>query len=288
MTGTGDEPLELAVGDLVFDARVAGPEDGEVVLLLHGFPQTSWCWRNQLPALAAAGYRAVAPDQRGYSPRARPPDVADYGSLRLVDDVLGFADALGAARLHLVGHDWGAAVAWQVAGRHPDRLRTLTILSVPHPHAFRAALRDPDGSDQANRSSYIDFFRSDGAAEAFTADHAAGLRALFAATGMHGDEVEPYVEALGTSEAMQAALNWYRAADLTLVEGLGPITTPTLYVWSTNDPALGREAAEATAEHVRGPYRFEVLDGVSHWIAEEAPERLNTLLLGHLRSSDPG
>jgi pimeloyl-ACP methyl ester carboxylesterase len=205
-----------------------------------------------------------------------------------VDDVLGFADALGVARVHLVGHDWGAAVAWQVAGRHPDRLRTLTILSVPHPLAFRAALRDPGGSDQSTRSSYIEFFRSEGAAEAFTADEAAGLRALFAATGMHGDEVQPYVDALGTPDAMKAALNWYRAADLTLVEGLGPITTPTLYVWSTNDPALGREAAEATAEHVAGPYRFEVLDGVSHWIAEEAPEQLNALLLEHLQSSGVG
>ena len=121
--------VELAVGDLVFDARAEGPADGELVLLLHGFPQTSLSWRHQLGALAAAGYRAVAPDQRGYSPGARPADVAEYRIERLVGDVLGFADALGVERFHLVGHDWGGAVAWQVAGRHPERLRTVTSLS---------------------------------------------------------------------------------------------------------------------------------------------------------------
>src|SRR5688572_5632939 len=120
--------IQLAVGDETFDARVAGPEDGDVVLHLHGFPQTSWSWRAQLDALGAAGYRAVAPDQRGYSAGARPADVERYAIPNLVADVLGIADALGAERFHLVGHDWGAAVAWQVAGRHQARLRSLTIL----------------------------------------------------------------------------------------------------------------------------------------------------------------
>ena len=271
--------VELAVGDLVFDARADGPDDGELVLLLHGFPQTSFSWRNQLGALGAAGYRAVAPDQRGYSPGARPADVEEYRVERLVGDVLGFADALGVERFHLVGHDWGGAVAWQVAGRNPERLRTLTSLSTPHPAAFRRSIQD---GEQRDKSSYMLFFRSPEAEPFFLDNDAAGLRALYTASGLADDAVEEYMRVLTQPGAMTGALNWYRAADLGLVKGLGPITTPTMYVWSTYDPALGREAAEGTAAHVEGPYRFEVLEGVGHWIAEETPDALNTLLLDHL------
>jgi len=277
------ESLQLPVGDLAFDAVATGPADGRLVLLLHGFPQTSWSWRFVMASLAEAGYRAVAPDQRGYSPGARPSEVERYRSEQLVNDVLAIADELGGHRFHLVGHDWGAAVAWQTAGRHADRLRSLTILSVPHPLAFSRALGGEGGSDQSERSSYFELFRADGTAEAMLADDAAGLRNLYGITRLPGDP-DPYIEVLRQPGALQAALNWYKAADLTLVDGLGPITMPTLFVWSTDDPALGREPAEWTAEYVEGPYRFEVLDGVSHWIAEEAPDRLNDLLLEHLAS----
>jgi pimeloyl-ACP methyl ester carboxylesterase len=272
---------QIQVGEEVFEARVAGPDDGEVVLLLHGFPQTSWSWRAQLEALASAGYRAIAPDQRGYSPGARPAEVERYTIPSLVADVLAIADAVNAHTFHLVGHDWGAAVAWQVAGRHPDRLKSLTILSVPHPMAFGRALQGEGGSDQATRSSYIDFFRSDGAADAFMQNGGDGLRNIFAVSGLSGD-VEPYVEVLSQPGAMQAALNWYRAADLTDAEGLGPITMPTMFVWSTEDGALGPDAARWTEQYVEGPYRFEVFEGVGHWIAESEPEKLNALLLEHL------
>jgi pimeloyl-ACP methyl ester carboxylesterase len=277
-------PLQIPVGQEVFEARAAGPEDGELVLLLHGFPQTSWSWRHQLEALGDAGFRAVAFDQRGYSPGARPSSAERYRGPHLVADVLAVADELGGFGFHLVGHDWGAGVAWQVAGRHQDRVRTLTALSVPHPFAFGRALSGEGGSDQGSRSGYMDFFRSEGAADAFLADGAAGLRNLYAMSGLGDADVEPYVEVLTQPGAMQAALNWYVAADISDIAGLGPITMPTLFVWSTEDPALGREGAEWTAEYVEGPYRFEVLEGVSHWIAEEAPDRLNALLLEHLRS----
>ncbi len=272
------EAVELVVGDLVFDAHAAGPADGELALLLHGFPETSLSWRKQLDALAEAGYRTVAPDQRGYSPRARPTSVDDYRTDRLVGDVLGMADALGADRFHLVGHDWGGAVAWQVAGRHPDRLLTVTSVSTPHPAAFRRAVEE---GDQRDRSSYVAFFRSPEAEAFFLDNDAAGLRGLYTASGLPSDAVAEYTRVLTQPGAMTGALNWYRAADLGLVEGLAPITTPTLYVWSTYDPALGRDAAEGTAAHVNGPYRFEVLDEVSHWIPEEAPDALNALLLEH-------
>jgi pimeloyl-ACP methyl ester carboxylesterase len=275
------ERVEIPVGQFVFDARAAGPHEGELVLLLHGFPQTSWEWRSQLEALANAGYRAVAPDQRGYSSGARPEGVEHYRGDHLVADVLAMADWLAAHRFHLVGHDWGAAVAWQVAGRYPDRLRTLTIVSVPHPASFTKALAD-EKSDQRQRSSYIELFRQEGKAEEVLLEDGGGrLRQMLVGSGVPGD-VDEYVDKMKEPGALTAALNWYRAMDLGLVEGLGPIVTPTLFVWSTNDMALGREAAEDTANHVKGPYRFEVLEGVSHWIPEAAADDLNRLLLEHL------
>ena len=275
---------QITVGAHTFDALADGPDDAELVLLLHGFPQTSASWREQIEALAAAGHRAVAPDQRGYSPNARPTDVAAYAMPELVGDVLELADALGAERFHLVGHDWGAAVAWQVAGRHRERLRSLTVLSTPHPEALRRAYRGDLGGDQAERSGYMTFFRQPDSQDRMLENDAAVLRLLFSGSGMPEGREQPYLDALGTPEALGAALNWYRAASPADIEGLGPITIPTLYVWATGDVALGREAAEATAGCVDGPYRFEVLEGVGHWIAEQVPDRLNELLVDHLSS----
>jgi pimeloyl-ACP methyl ester carboxylesterase len=269
-------------GPMVFDALVAGPVGGPAVLLLHGFPETSVSWRQQMPVLAAAGYRVVAPDQRGYSPRARPGVVEAYRTDRLVADVVDLADALGIDQFHLVGHDWGGAVAWQVAGRHPDRLLTLTVLSTPHPSAFRVALAGEAGRDQGERSGYVQFFRAEGTEHTMLADDAALLRLVYAGSGLSDTESAPYLAAMGSPEALGAALNWYRGADITLVDGLGPIVTPTLYVWSTDDVALGRAAAEATAAFVEGPYRFVALEGIDHWVAEHAPEAVNRLLLEHL------
>src|SRR5574337_91555 len=143
--------VHLKANGFDFEALACGSAEGELVLLLHGFPETSLSWRHLLPKLAEAGYRAVAPDGRGVSTGARPLQVSAYAIEHLVSDVLGWADQLGAARFHLVGHDWGGAVAWQVAGRYPERLRTLTVVSTPHPAAFRRALHDPS-CDQATRS----------------------------------------------------------------------------------------------------------------------------------------
>jgi pimeloyl-ACP methyl ester carboxylesterase len=286
------EQIEIDARGMTFRARTAGPADGRPVLLLHGFPQTSASWRFELAGLAQAGYRAVAFDQRGYSPGARPEGVDSYKTTELVADVLALADALGIDRFDLAGHDWGGAVAWLVAGSHPGRLRTLTVVSTPHPAAFRAALAGEE-TDQRQRSSYIDFFRQPEAPEtALLADDGAGLRGMFEATGMTADEgsrqaTDEYVRVLTEPGAMTAALNWYRAMGPEGFGAMGPVTTPTMYVWSTEDIALGRDAAEATARHVQGPYRFEVLEGVSHWIPEEAAPELTRLLLDHLEANAP-
>ena len=279
------EQFDIEVGELTFSARAAGPVDGRLVLFLHGFPQTSWSWRNQLAALGDAGYRAVAPDQRGYSAGARPEGAEHYRMEHLVADVLAIADKLGGHRFDLVGHDWGGAVAWQFAGRYGTRLRSLTVVSTPHPKAFTSSLRD-ENADQSTRSGYMEFFQQpDVPEQMFLNDNAAGLRGLFAASGLPESDAEEYVRVLTQPYAMTAALNWYRGASIGDVRNMGAVKTPTMYVWSTNDVALGREAAEATADHVEGPYRFEVLDGVSHWIAEEVPEQFNAMLLEHLEAN---
>ena len=270
------EALRIPVGgDLVLDAVADGPPEGEVVLLLHGFPQTSWSWRGVMPGLVDAGYRVVAPDQRGYSPDARPAGVEHYRMPHLVADAVAVLDHTTADRAHVVGHDWGAAVAWQLAARHQDRVRTLTAVSVPHPVAFVEALRsDPD---QRERSRYMKDW-SDPATEQRLLD--SGLDGLF---GIPSVDAAHYLERMREPGALTAALSYYRAQSLGDLDGLGAVTAPTLHVWSDGDAALGPAAAHATGDHVDGPYRLEVLHGVSHWVPEEAAGRLTELLLEHLR-----
>lgn len=275
----------IRVGDLVFDARVAGPEDGPVVFLLHGFPQSSFEWRHQLPELAAMGFRAIAPNQRGYSPGARPTGVEPYAIPHLVDDLMGMADAVGARTFHVVGHDWGAAVTWFAALREPERVLSIVPISVPHPSAFSRVLADPEG-EQAQMSSYMQTFRAEGSEDMFLADDAALLRGIFGDLAVA--DAQEYVDVLGTREAIGAALNWYRAMDLRVDPGtMTPIRMPTTFIWGTDDQALGREGAELTVEYVEGPYRFEALEGVGHWVPEEAAERVNRLLREHFEPFRP-
>ena len=278
------ETIALDASGFTFDALATGPVGGRVVLLLHGFPQTSRSWGAVAGRLAEAGHRAVAPDLRGYSPRARPERVEDYTSTALVGDVVGFADALGVERVDLVGHDWGAAVAWQAAARAPERVRSLTAVSIPHPHAFAHALRtDPD---QRERSAYFGLFRQVGKAEhVLSRDGWRALRAIYQGV-VPAEDVEHYVGVLAGEGALTAALNYYRAASREDLKGLGEIRAPTLYVWSTGDVAIGRAAAEGTVQHVTVPaYRFLELEGVSHWIPDEAPAELAAALIDHLGAS---
>ena len=278
--------LDIAARGLRFDAFVDGPADGPLVLLLHGFPQSAWEWHHQLPALAAAGYRAVAPQQRGYSPGARPDGVDAYVLDELVADVVGIADALGADRFHLVGHDWGGFVAWHFAAAHADRLQSVTTVSVPHPNAYARALDPASGSDQHVRAAYVEDHRLPGPehADKFIADGAAFLRMAYEHTGLAGHDVEPHVTVLSDPGAMDAALNWYRANDFHEF-AVADIEVPTLFVWGTDDIAISREGAEWTADHVRGPYRFEVIERGSHWIPEAAAERFTEMLLNHLSAN---
>jgi pimeloyl-ACP methyl ester carboxylesterase len=260
-----------------FDAIAAGPPDGRPVLLLHGFPEAAIQWSHQLAVLGREGYRAVAPDQRGYSPGVRPERPADYAMTLLVDDVLAMADHLGWSRFDLVGHDWGGAVAWWTADAHPDRLRSLTVVSTPHPAALGAALRTDE--DQQLKSQYMRDWQSRSTEKLMLADNAAALRRIYDGQ-VPPSHVDEYVARLSEEGALTAALNWYRAGR---PDGkAGPITVPTLYVWGTEDVALGSTAALDTARWVSGPYRFEMLEDVTHWVPEQAAEELTGLLLEHL------
>ena len=269
---------------LVFDVLVDGPIDAPLVLLLHGFAESHHMWRSQLPALAAARYRAIAPNQRGYSPGARPDpaDTANYQFDRLAADAMNVAAACGHAsgRFHLVGHDWGAGIAWGLADRYPDRIASLTVLSRPHPNAFNRALLILDG-EQANRSRHHKAFLEPDAAARVLKDDARWLRERWAKSGVSSAAVQEYLSVLGNEPAMEAALAWYRARGA-IRAPLGVIGVPVLYVWGDADDTVGRIAAEGTRDFVSGPYRFEILPGAGHFVADQVPDRINELLLAHL------
>jgi pimeloyl-ACP methyl ester carboxylesterase len=269
---------------LTFDALVAGEPDAPLVLLLHGFAESMHCWRAQVAALAAAGYRAVAPSQRGYSPGARPDttDTSNYHIDRLRDDAMAISGASGHGdrRFHLVGHDWGGSIAWALADRFPDRLASLTVLSRPHPNAFNRALQMQDG-DQAQRSRHHKAFLEAGAADLVLADDAKWLRERLTAAGVPPASIEKHLSVLGNMAAMEAALTWYRARGA-IRSPLRPIRVPTLYIWGDADDTVGRVAAEGTQDFVAAPYRFEVLPASTIFAADQVPDRVNALFLQHV------
>jgi pimeloyl-ACP methyl ester carboxylesterase len=269
---------------LTFDALVGGEPGAPLVLLLHGFAESMLCWRAQVNALAGAGYRAIAPSQRGYSAGARPDtrEVANYHIDRLMDDAMTMiaASGYGNHRFHLAGHDWGGSIAWALADRHPERLASLTVLSRPHPNAFNRSLQMPDG-DQARRSRHHKAFLEPNAGDIVLADDAKWLRERLAAGGVPAAAIEQHLAVLGNKPAMEAALSWYRARGAIRSE-IGMIRVPTLYIWGDGDDTVGRAAAEGTRDFVKAPYRFEALAGVGHFAADQMPERVNELLLQHL------
>jgi pimeloyl-ACP methyl ester carboxylesterase len=274
------EKITLQPG-LTFDTLVGGETGAPLALLLHGFAESMHCWRAQVAALAAAGFRAIAPSQRGYSEGARPDtgDTANYDIERLMDDAMAISAACGYGdrRLHLVGHDWGGSIAWALADRFPQRLASLTVLSRPHPNAFNRALEMSNG-DQAHRSRHHKAFLEPDAANVVLADDAKWLRERLTANGVPAAAIEQHLGVLGNKAAMEAALTWYRARGA-IRTPLGPIRVPTLYIWGDADDTVGRMAAEGTEDFVAAPYRFEVLAGVGHFAADQAPGRVNELLL---------
>ena len=267
---------------VTLDVQQDGDPAGPPVVLLHGFPQTPAAWDRVRPALAAAGYRVLVPAQRGYGTADRPPRRRDYRTAELVADVVALLDRLGLDRAHLVGHDWGGVVAWAVAGAHPDRLHSLTVVSTPHPRALAGSLLT---STQGLRSWYVLAFQLPWLPERLLL--ARGGRRLHRAlrgSGLSRGPAAAYVEAMRRPGALTAALHWYRALPFGRgPAGAGPVRVPTLYVWGDADFALGPDAAARTAREVSGPYTFVAVPGGSHWIPEEQPDALLEPLLRHLR-----
>lgn len=251
---------------LVFDVTDTGRPSGEVVVLLHGWPQDRSAWQHVTPRLTAAGLRVLAPDQRGYSPGARPSGRHAYRMTELLADVAALVAASGADRVHLVGHDWGGAVGWAFAERHPELLRSLTVLSTPHHRALTAALPGL----QALRSSYVLAFQVPWVPETVLRHTLAGL---LRGSGLPEDHTRRYAARMRERAALSASLAWYRAMALhpgAVSSGLvgdRSITVPTTYLWGRHDPALGRGAAERTATCVAADYRFVELDA-GHWLPE--------------------
>ncbi|MCU1431641.1 MAG: alpha/beta hydrolase fold protein [Actinotalea sp.] len=259
---------------LTFDVRdsgpSAGPLDGEVVVCLHGYPQDGTAFDAVVPVLASAGLRVLVPDQRGYSPGARPPGRSAYALRELVDDVVALLDAAAVDRAHVVGHDWGGAVAWTLASSRADRIASLTALSTPHPAAMR------DGAlhgDQARRSAYMAAYQLPFAPEAWLLAHDGDrVRALLADSGLPAEHAERYVTHLQGPGALTAALGWYRAV-LTASGrslGAGRVRVPTAFVAGLRDPYFSRAAIEATPRYVAAPLRCVALDA-GHWLPETCP-----------------
>ena len=268
--------MNIDLGNVTLHVRDTG--DGIPVVLLHGWPDTGDLWRHQEPALTAAGYRVIAPDLRGFGLSSKPVELSAYAAPAMVGDVVGVLDALGIGRAHLVGHDWGAAIAWMTAALVPDRIASVTALSVGHPAAFRSA-----GWPQREKSWYMLLFQFAGIAEQWlSADDFRNLREWSA-----HPEIDSVVERLAEPGALTASLSLYRAIlpPESLVEPptpLPPVTVPAMGVWSSGDLALVEEGMTGSAGHVTGGWRYERVEGAGHWLQLDAPEQVNALLLDFL------
>jgi pimeloyl-ACP methyl ester carboxylesterase len=259
-----------------FDALEWGTPNGRAVLLLHGFPQRNTSWAEIAVRLADLGLHVVAVNQRGYSAGARPLDVSAYALPELVADAAAVIDALGGS-VDLAGHDFGGVVGWQVAARHPGRVRTFTAVSTPSPLALNAVLAT--SAEERERFGYIRQFREEGTAEQLMlADDAAYFRTMFGRAVIPTEQLEADAAYFSEPGVLTAALNWYRAMSRHDADGLPPVRVPTSYLWGSADPSFGREPAEQTRYYVEAPYTFVPLEGAGHWLLEEATDTVSESL----------
>ncbi len=276
-TGPDTKTLLVEANGLRFEVLEQGTGD-RLALCLHGFPEHAVSWRHQMPVLAALGYRVWAPNQRGYGRSSRPARVADYAMPALLDDVAALIDASGARSVVLIGHDWGAMVAWHFAAGRVRPLERLVIMNVPHPLCFGAALRH---WRQARRSWYIAFFQLPWLPERLlSASGGAAVRRMFAPLALPDAVMATYAGQVAEPGAATAMLNWYRAARLRsprTPDMRRVIEVPTLLVWGEDDVALDLSCLDGTERHVRD-LTLRRLPGVSHWVQQDAPAAVNRLL----------
>jgi pimeloyl-ACP methyl ester carboxylesterase len=287
------EQIYIEANGLRFHAWAAGAS-GPLVLLLHGFPELGLSWSSQLEALAMQGFRAVAPDLRGYGQSERPSGVADYDLDILAQDVVEMIRALGAEKAHIVGHDWGGGLAWHLAQRHPERVDRLAILNCPHPRELqRAVLRSPR---QFLRSWYMFFFQIPWVPEWVLGwNPKYSIQRIFQQAAAEPDrfsphELQPYVASMSGPKGWRGGINWYRAAFRGLFNRKRHqlwsqrIRSPALIIWGTSDPILGEELIASSAA-LLSQVDLKTLPGVGHWVQQEAPERVNELLVEFLAAT---
>ena len=265
----------VEVNGVGIEYQVTG--QGRPVVLLHGFPDSGRLWRHQVPALAGAGFQVIVPDLRGYGGSGQPEAVEAYSMSLLAGDVMAILAELGIGRAHVVGHDWGAALAWALASFAPGTVDHLAVLSVGHPATFRRTL------EQCEKSWYMLLFQFPGIAERWlTEDDWANFRSW----GRHPD-ADQVIADLAANGSLTPGLNWYRAnvrpeSWVARPVQLPPVQAPAMGIWSTGDGALTEVQMTDSAENVAGPWRYERLDGPGHWLQLEAPDQVNTLLLDFL------
>ncbi|MFB6095883.1 MAG: alpha/beta fold hydrolase [Haloferacaceae archaeon] len=273
-SGVPGESVLVDVGDVRLHAVLAGPDDGPLAVLLHGFPECWYGWHRQIRPLVEAGYRVAVPDQRGYNRSDKPEGVSAYGLDRLAGDVVGLLDALGRERAHLVGHDWGAAVAWWTALHRPDRLATLAAVNVPHPSVMARHLRHDWG--QRLRSWYFLYLQVPALPErlARVGDYAPLVRTMRTSSNpgtFSATDFRRYRRAWRQPGALTASMNWYRAVGRQRPRPAREIVTvPTVVLWGVGDrfleTAMARESAVLCDD---GRVRF--VDGATHWVQHERP-----------------
>ena len=279
-----DPFVEVKHGEFVFNCRVAGLDnDGEAIILLHGFPETSHMWVDLLPILFNKNYRVIAPNQRGYSPKARPNNVKEYSIKKIAGDVIAIADAFEIQRFHLVGHDWGAAIGWAVIALNPERVLSWTAMSVPHMKAFEYAYKKD--KDQQKRSEYIGFFKLPFIPELyFSWNKYSKLKKVWKESSEKQKEI--YLDIFKQRGALRTALNWYRANIGVRVKSedqikFDDVNVPSQLIWGNRDMALGRTGAELTENYMTGPYRLVELDA-GHWLIQESFQEVSSAIIEHI------
>lgn len=273
------ELKKITVGELEFDVRVSGKKEHEAIILLHGFPETSFMWSKLMEKLSYLGYYCIAPDMRGYSENACPKGVENYRVKELREDILNIATSMGAEKFHLVGHDWGAAIGWNVVYASPERILSWTALSVPHTRAFGRAIKLD--KEQKKKSRYIGWFLVPVLPELYLRR---GDLSKFRKLWKHSspEELENYLSVFRRKKSLTAALNYYRA---NIGKGknqpIGSIEAPVLFIWGNRDLAIGAFAARGNHEYMKGEYTFLELEG-GHWLIQTNYSEVESAIVKHI------
>jgi pimeloyl-ACP methyl ester carboxylesterase len=277
----GTRAVRVTTNGITLSVLESGPEDGPLVVLLHGFPEFSFGWRHQIPPLASAGFRVVVPDQRGYATSDKPLGVRAYHLDELAKDITGLIDHYGREKAFVVGHDWGAVVAWWIGMNHPERVLKLVCMNVPHPTVMKRTLSSSFG--QLKKSWYVFFFQLPVLPERAIAKGGAGILQRTSSRGSFvDDELPVYRHAWRIAGAATGMLNWYRAMRYLPKPKTERVVVPTMLIWGKKDHALSHEMAPLSIAHCDDA-RLEMIDDATHWVQHDARDRVNALLLEFLR-----